>query len=291
MALDMAATATGVEESRNRTGRAGRPGPLVITAMVIIAVAVLLALFGTWLTPYSPTAQDPALSITAPSGSHLLGTDNLGRDVLSRLIAGAGTSLLAPLLVVIGTDLIGVSLGLIAGYYGRAVDMCVSRVADLVYSLPGLLIAVVIVGISGGNYWLAIAVLIILLFPGSFRVIRATSLVQSRLPYVEAARALGLPRRRIILRHVLPNVAPNVIASVMLDFVGALLIFSALAFLGLGVNPDGVSWGSMIAEGQGVIFQNPLLALAPALLIVATATSVTIVGDWAYDRMLAAREL
>jgi peptide/nickel transport system permease protein len=291
MALDMAATATGVELSRNRTRRAGRPGPLVITAMLIIAVAVLLALLGTWLTPYSPTAQDPALSITGPSGSHFLGTDNLGRDVLSRLIAGAGTSLLAPLLVVIGTDLIGVSLGLIAGYYGRAVDMCVSRVADLVYSLPGLLIAVVVVGISGGNYWLAIVVLIILLFPGSFRVIRATSLVQARLPYVEAARALGLPRRRIILRHVLPNVAPNVIASVMLDFVGALLIFSALAFLGLGVNPDGVSWGSMIAEGQGVIFQNPLLALAPALLIVATATSVTILGDWAYDRMLAAREL
>jgi ABC-type dipeptide/oligopeptide/nickel transport system permease subunit len=291
MALDTAAIAPGAAETRNRGRRVGRPGPLVITAMAILAVAVLLALFGTWLAPQNPAAQNPALSITAPSGSHLLGTDDLGRDVLSRAIAGAGPSLLAPLLVMIGTDLIGISLGLIAGYFGRAVDMCVSRVADLVYSLPGLLIAVVIVGVSGGNYWLTIGVLIILLFPGSFRVIRATSLVQARLPYVEAARALGLPRRRIILRHVLPNVLPNVIASVLLDFVSALLIFSALAFLGLGVNPDGVDWGSMIAEGQGVIFQNPLLALAPALLIVLTATSVTVLGDWAYDRMLAAREL
>jgi peptide/nickel transport system permease protein/glutathione transport system permease protein len=284
----MAVTTVGIALRVRQLPRFRAPA-LPLVCVGILAIVLAFAVAGPWIAPQDPYAQDLSLGVQGPSAQHWLGTDQLGRDVLSRVIVGTLPSIFGPVLVVIGTGLIGIPLGLLAGYRGGALDHTVSRVADLVYAMPGLLLAIVVVGVTGGNYIVTVVVLVVLFFPGNFRMVRSASLVQARLPYVDAARTMGVSTPLILIRHLLPNVLPTVVASVLLDFAAALMAFSALAFLGLGVQPGGVDWGTMIAAGQGLIYLNPMLSLAPSFLIILTATSVTIVGDWLYDRMSTVR--
>jgi ABC-type dipeptide/oligopeptide/nickel transport system permease subunit len=205
--------------------------------------------------------------------------------VLSQLIVGARLAVIGPLCVAAGCLLIGCSLGIMAAYFGGAVDSVIGRFADLVYALPALLIAIVILGTVGGGYWLTVAVLTLLSVPYEIRLCRSAAMVQVRQPYIDAARTLGLSSQNIMRRHVLPNILPTVVATCLLDFVGALIGFTALQFLGFGVQPGSADWGTMISSGQGLITLNPWLCIAPALLLIATAASVTLIGDWAYDRI------
>ncbi|TWP33692.1 ABC transporter permease [Leekyejoonella antrihumi] len=258
------------------------PVVAVICGLVLLAVLVCVVAGG-WLAPQDPSAQNPLLSAMAPGHGHLLGTDELGRDVLSRLLSGARSSVVGPLVVAAGCLLIGATLGMAGAYFGGVVDTAVNRLADMVYALPALLIAIVVLGVVGGGYWITVAVLLLLSLPYEIRLCRSAAMVEVRLPYVDAARTIGISAWRIIFRHVLPNILPTVVATFLLDFVGALVGFAALSYLGLGVPPSSPSWGTTLAEGQSLITQNPWLSIAPAVLIIVTASSATLLGDWGHE--------
>lgn len=260
-----------------------RPPLLVIPAVVAVAVIALLVVTGDRLAPYAPEDQDLLLGVAGPGGGHWLGTDALGRDVLSQVIAGTRNAVVGPLCVALGAVLLGVPLGVLAGYRGGLLDVAANRFADLVYALPAMLLVIVVAGMLGGGYWLAVAVLTLLTLPAEIRLCRATTLVQARLPYVEAARTLGLPASSVMFRHILPNILPTVVATFLLDFVGALVGLSGLSYLGLGAAPGTPDWGQLLQQGQSLLPVNPYMSLAPALAITATATAVTLLGDWTHD--------
>jgi len=263
---------------------------LTVTSLIVIAIVTAWVVLGRWITPHDPSAQDLGLGLVGPQGGHWLGTDQLGRDVFSRLIAGSRLAMLGPTCVAVGTLLIGASLGMVSGYYGGRIDSLISRGADLIFALPALLVAVVVIGSVGGGYWLTVALFVFLSLPAEIRLCRSATMVQVRLAYVDAARTLGLSAPTTILRHVLPNIVPTVIATFLLDFVGSLVGFSSLAFLGLGVEAGSADWGTMLADGQGLIYDNPWMSIAPAVMLVATAAAVTIIGDALYDRFTSERE-
>jgi peptide/nickel transport system permease protein len=175
--------------------------------------------------------------------------------------------------------------GTIAGFYGGKIDAWTMRCVDLMWSVPGLLVAIVVVGVIGGGYWNAVIVLIILTAPWDIRLIRGATLEQRPRPYVEAVRALGLPNRKVMFRHILPNVSPVIVANSFLNFAHALVSLAALSFLGLGVPPGTADWGRMLAENRALLFQYPVNALAPGVAIVLVATVMNLLGDFAYERM------
>ncbi|MER5220559.1 ABC transporter permease [Streptomyces flaveus] len=278
--------APGTADARDPSKRF-RPPALVVLAASGLAVVALLVVAGGWLTPYDPGHQDLMRSAAGPGDGHWLGTDTLGRDVLSQVLAGTRTAVVGPLCVALGVLLLGVPLGMAAGYRGGFLDAVTNRFADLIYVFPAILLVIVVVGVIGDGYWFAVAVLTLLFLPAQIRLCRNTTVVQARLPYVEAARTLGLPAPRIMFRHVLPNILPTVVATFLLDFVGALISLSGLSYLGLGVPPGTPDWGELLRQGQSLLTVNPYMSLAPGLMIIITATSVTLLGDWMYDRYTA----
>ena len=256
-------------------------------AMAFVAMAIVCAAFGRQIAPYPPNEQDLLLGDSPPSAEHWAGTDLLGRDVLSRTIVGARTALVGPAVVAAGAFAIATILGLWAGYVGGATDSLVMRWVDFMFALPGPLIAIVIVGVVGGGFWTAVAVLVVLFTAPDTRIVRSGVLEQRPLPYIEAARTLGIPRRRIMFRHIFPNILPLIAAYVVLDFAFALVSLAALSFLGLGVPPGTPDWGRMLFENRTILLTNPMAALLPATAIVVTAACINIIGDWTYERMSA----
>lgn len=263
--------------------RRARIGIVAGMALVVIGAVVLMALLGSLIAPHDPAAQDPALGVTGPGGGHPLGTDDLGRDVLSRLIVGARTALVGPAIAALLATTVGTALGLLAGYRGGLVDGSIMRGVDLLYALPALLVAIIVVGVLGSGYALAVLVIAVVTCPNDVRLVRSAVLAQRELPYVEAARTLGLRPWRVMVVHLLPNVLPTVVASLLLNFVVALVGLSALSFLGLGVTAGTADWGLMLAENRRLVDVNPWSAVAPALLIVLLAAAVTIAGDRIFD--------
>ena len=254
-------------------------------AMAFVAMAIVCAAFGRQIAPYPPNEQDLLLGDSPPSAEHWAGTDLLGRDVLSRTIVGARTALVGPAVVAAGAFAIATILGLWGGYVGGATDSLVMRWVDFMFALPGPLIAIVIVGVVGGGFWTAVAVLVVLFTAPDTRIVRSAVLEQRPLPYIEAARTLGIPRRRIMFRHIFPNILPLIAAYVVLDFAFALVSLAALSFLGLGVPPGTPDWGRMLFENRTILLTNPMAALLPAAAIVVTAACINIIGDWTYERM------
>lgn len=271
-------------------GAAGRPGRTPVTvwiAMVFVAVAIVCAAFGPQIAPYPANEQQLLVGDTSPGAEHWAGTDLLGRDVLSRTIVGAHTALVGPAIVAAGAFAIATILGLLAGYIGGLTDSAVMRWVDFMFALPGPLIAIVIVGVVGGGFWTAVVVLVVLFTAPDTRIVRSAVLEQRPLPYIEAARVLGISRRRIMFLHVFPNILPLIAAYVVLDFAFALVSLAALSFLGLGVSPGTADWGRMLFENRTILLTNPMAALLPAAAIVITAGSINILGDWTYERMSA----
>lgn len=258
---------------------------LIGFAFAFVSIVAVLAVFGPWIAPKDPNAQDLFVGLSGPSSDYWLGTDGIGRDILSRVIEGARTAVVGPLLIALGAMLIGNTLGLLAGYRGGLADASIMRLVDLMYALPGLLVAIVVVGVLGGGYFLAVALLIVLYSPYDTRLVRGGTLEQRPLPYVEAARTLGLPGRRIMVRHIWPNLLPLVVANTFLTFSFALVSLSALSFLGLGVGPATPDWGRMLADSRTLLFNNPLAALAPGAMLALTAVSMNLIGDWFYESL------
>ncbi len=265
--------------------RRGRFSLVVALALFAIAAVVVAAIFGPLLAPDDPNAQDLLVGLSSPGDAHLFGTDDLGRDIFSRTIVGARTAVLGPLLVALGSMLIGNVLGLLAGYRGGWLDSTISRGVDLVYAMPALLVAIVVVGVLGGGYYRAVALLVVLYAPIDTRIVRGATLEQRALPYVEAARTLGLSSRRIMFRHIWPNVLPLALANAFLTFAFSLVSLSALSFLGLGAGPATADWGRMLSDSRTLLFDNPASAFAPGIALVVTAASVNVVGDWVYERL------
>ncbi len=258
---------------------------LIGLSVLIVLLVVACAVFGSLLAPDPANAQNLLSGVHPPSAHHLLGTDDFGRDIFSRLIVGARAAVIGPALIAIGALVIGNTLGLIAGYVGGRVDYFIMRLADLVWALPGLLIAIVVVGVIGGGYYVAVVVLIVLTFPVDARIVRGATLQQRNMPYVEAAATLGLSAWRLMIRHIWPNLLPLVMANTFLNFAFSLVSLSGLSFLGLGVPLNTPDWGGMLAQNLPLIQSNALACLAPAIALVLTATSMNLIGDWIYERL------
>jgi peptide/nickel transport system permease protein len=268
-----------------RARRRRRIGVLPVVCLIVLALVIVAAVLGSLITPFDPSAPNLLLSTSNPSGSHWFGTDTLGRDIFSRILYGTRTALIGPALVAVGAMAIGNIFGTISGYYGGAVDSWTMRVVDVLWSVPGLLVAIVVVGVIGGGYWNAVGVLIVLTAPWDVRLIRGATLEQRGRPYVEAVRALGLPARRVMFRHIWPNVLPVTVANTFLAFAQALVSLAALSFLGLGVPPGTADWGVMLSENRSLLYQDPVAALAPGIAIVIVATAMNLLGDWAQERL------
>lgn len=279
MAPDGSAPASAVAPQRRRVSW------LIVLSCVVLALVIAMALLGHLIVPQDPNAQHVESGLATPSAHHWFGTDSLGRDVFSRVIVGTRSAVVGPLVVALGSMVVGNVLGLLAGYHGRWADAAIMRWVDLMWALPGLLVIIVVAGTLGGSYWLAVGLLLILTIPFDTRVVRGAALEQASRPHVEAAKTLGLPSRRIMLFHIWPNVAPIAVANTFLVFAGALVTLAGLSFLGLAARPGTPDWGLMVAEGQRLLFANPVGVLAPCLAIVLTATAMNLVGDWLYERL------
>lgn len=248
-------------------------------AATFITIVVAMVVIGPALSPHDPGEQDLLAVGQTPSASHWLGTDALGRDVFSRVVSGAGTAIVGPLVIAIGAMLISVVIGITSGYFGGRVDAVIMRCIDFLMALPGMLVAIVVVGILAGGYWSAVATLTFLYVSHDVRIVRGVTLEQRGLAYVSAARVLGIPRRTIMFGHIFRNIRPFLFSYITLDFSYALVALAGLAYLGLGAPPGTPEWGRMLAENQSLIFTNSAAMLVPALLIGALAVSVTLVGD------------
>lgn len=278
-------SAVAVPLARPRVVRRLRSLPgAVQAAWVVIAVLAVMVLAGPWLAPHA-LAQDVLLG-TVPAGSpgHPLGTDALGRDVLALTVAGTRSALVGPLVIALGSMSLGLLLGAPAGYRGGLLDSLVGRWCDLVLALPPILLAIVVAGVIGGGYWVSVAVLVVLFSPSDNRMIRSAVLATRHRPYLEATRVLGLSTPKVLVRHVLPNIAPIALTNVFLDVAFALVAMSSLSYLGVGVAPGAADWGRQLSDGRDLLFSNPAASVVPGVMIIVAAVAANVVGDWLADR-------
>ncbi|MEZ3161713.1 ABC transporter permease [Microbacterium sp. BWT-B31] len=267
-------------------GPSGRRTPLTaVLALAFLAVVAVAVVAGPLVVP--DAMRQDILSGLLPAGSpgHPLGTDELGRDILAMTVAGAASALVGPVCVAIGSMVLGVVLGTLAGYQRGWLDVVISRWTDLLLALPVLLAAIVVSGVFGGGYWVIVVLLILLFSPSDIRIVRAGVLEQSARPYIEAARMLSLSRWRVMFRHILPNVSTLVITNMMLNVAFAIVAFSSLSFLGVGVAAGTADWGRQLTDNRAIMFDNPAAVVVPALLIILVASSVNYLGDWAGQRL------
>jgi peptide/nickel transport system permease protein len=252
----------------------------------ILAVVLACVLFPEALAP-NALAQDVAHGgLPALSPNHPLGTDALGRDVLKLLIAGSRSALVGPLAIASGSMAIGLLLGGIAGWYGGAADWIISRYADLTLSMPSLLLAIVAAGIIGGGYWVSVLIMVLLYSPFDIRLVRSAVMQQKGMAYIESARLLGLGARRILVRHIFPNVTLVIFVNFFLNIAYGLVSMSSLSYLGLGVSPGAADWGRQISDGRALLFDNPACALSAGAAIIITAVAVNMVGRHMMERSL-----
>lgn len=279
-------TATRAAAARRRRTR---PPVGILASIAFLALIVLVSLLGARITPHDPSAQRLLLGDVGPNATHWAGTDTLGRDIFSRVMIGSRTALVGASAVALGAAALAVSLGLLSGYLGGRIDSVIMRMADTMLALPGLLIAIVVVGVVGGGYTTAVLVLAALFVAPNTRIVRSAVLEQRGLVYVEAARVMGVGRLKIMYRHILPNIGPIVMAHVVLDFAFALVSLAGLSFLGLGVPPGAADWGRMMFENRNIMFTNPAAVALPAALLILTATTINMVGDYLYQVLSADR--
>ncbi len=244
-----------------------------------LALVLLIALAAPWIAPYSPTAQDVANMLADASGAHWLGTDDLGRDVLSRLIHGAPASLYASLLAVGIAVVLGVPVGLIAGFLGGWVDDGISRAIDTLLSFPAIVLAIAVTGALGIGLTNGMIAVGIVFAPQLARLVRARTLVVKHELYVDAAKCFGASTTRLLWKHVLPNTLQPVLVQVTLLLAAALLAEASLSFLGLGIQPPYPSWGGMLARAYQNMELAPAQMLAPGFAILLTALAFNSLGE------------
>jgi peptide/nickel transport system permease protein len=253
--------------------------------LFIVAAAALAAIVGPALAPFDPSSQELALRLAAPSASHPFGLDELGRDVLARVLAGARISFLVGLTVVTVSSVVGTLVGAVAGYFGGALDDVISRGVDTLLAFPGLLLAIALVAVLGPSLGNVLFALTIIGWVSYARLVRGQVLKAREFEYVQAARALGAGTPRILWRHVVPTAVPAVVVQATLGMAGAIIGEAALSFLGLGVQPPTPSWGTMLNGGRAHILDAPHLTLFPGLAIACLVLGFNFLGDGLRDRL------
>lgn len=268
-----------------RAWRRFRHHPPALIGLGIILTFVVLAALAPVISPYDPNAQNLADSIQGPSGEHWLGTDQLGRDIATRLMYGARISLLIGVLAVGIGLVIGVPLGMIAGYYGGWADLAISRFADMMFAFTSILLALTLVAVLGVSLQNVIIAVGISVIPVIIRLVRSSVLSLREEPYVEAARALGASNLRIITRHVFRNSLTPVLVHGTLSIGVSILLAAGLGFLGLGVQSPTAEWGTMLGEGRQFIFSAPHLTTFPGIAIFLAILAFNLLGDGLRDAL------
>lgn len=255
---------------------------IVLAAAITLVVVVLVSVFAGPLSGLDPNETAVSQRLSQPSATHLLGTDELGRDLFARIAFGGRYSLTIALLTAVGSIVAGTLIGLIAGFF-RRLDAPVSRVVDAMMSFPDILLAIALVGILGPSMLNVVFALVLVYTPRVARVVRASTLVVRELLFVEAARAVGVSTFRILWRHILPNLMSPILVQASFIFAYAILAEAALSFLGVGVPPEIPTWGTMVAGSQQYAHQALWIVLFPGLAIILTALSLQLLGDGIRD--------
>jgi peptide/nickel transport system permease protein len=283
-------TVRSTTRSARAVGLLRATGPAGIASAIVIAIATFVALFGPLLAPYPPNLPDLSLAWVGPTGGHLLGFDFQGRDVLSRLLAGAQTAILGPLAVVIVSMTAGTLIAVTAAWRRGVTDSVISSGLDILFAFPGILFAVLAAAVFGAGLAAASIALSIAYMPYVARVLRGAALKERSQPYVAALEVQGASAPSICLRHLVPNIAPLIVAQATILFGYAMVDLAAISFLGLGVQPPNPNWGVMISENQfGILQGYPLPALAAGVCIVAVVIAVNVLGERLFDQAQAAR--
>ena len=280
-----AAVAASEENPWARAWRRLRRRKGAMLGLAIVALFVVIAVFAPLIAPYDPIATSWSAVRKAPSWAHWLGTDEVGRDILSRIIFGARASLSAGVVSVGIAVGIGVPLGLLAGYAGGWIDALLSRVVDAMLAVPFLILAIALAAFLGPSLSNAMIAIGVTATPIIVRLTRGQTLAARVEDYVEAARAVGNPRWRIALRHILPNIVPPLLVQASLAVAGAIIAEAALSFLGLGQQPPSPSWGSMLNSSQRFIAQAPWMAFWPGFAIFLAVLSFNLLGDGLRDAL------
>ncbi len=260
--------------------RNARRNPLAAVGAVLVVVFVIFALFAPLIAPQDPASISLPTRLASVSSTHWLGTDELGRDILSRVIYGARISMLVGISVVLTSLVIGLIIGSIAGYYGGAIDRFVNVILmNAFLSFPGILLAIAFVAFRGPGIFNLVLALSLGGWVGYARLVRGQVLAAREREFVEAARALGASDLRIIVRHILPNIIQPVIVQAAIGMAGAVLAEATMSFLGLGVPPPTASWGTMLNDGRAHLFESPHLVFFPALAVMLAVLSFNFIGD------------
>jgi peptide/nickel transport system permease protein len=265
---------------RRRLAGNARHNPLAAAGVVLVIVFVIFALFAPWIAPQDPASIHLPERLDPPSQAHWLGTDELGRDILSRVIYGARISMFVGGCVVLASLGVGLIIGSIAGYYGGVIDRFVNVILmNAFLSFPGILIAIAFVAFRGPGILNLVIALSIGGWVGYARLVRGQVLAAREREFVEAARALGASDLRIIVRHILPNIIQPVVVQAAIGMAGSILAEATMSFLGLGVPPPTASWGTMLNDGRAHLFDAPHLVLFPALAVMLAVLSFNFIGD------------
>jgi len=259
--------------------------PSTLCAFLVIALFCAIAIFAPMIAPYDPLKQSYFAISAYPSEQYWLGTDQFGRDVLSRLIYGSRNSLIFGLLAPALAALIGTTLGIMAGYFGGIIDRIVTRLIDLLMAFPELLLAIIISAALGGGFWNVLGVLTIAFVPGFARVSRASTLSVKQEPYIESAIAIGVRTPVILLRHVLPNISAPIVLLLTLWIASAIRLEAALSFLGIGTQPPQPSWGNIIRDGLSNVFGSPWPIIGAGFAITAVVLAFNLIGDSVRDAL------
>lgn len=256
---------------------------LAAVSLIVILAFCFCAVFAPCVAPHDPTLQDYDNVRAVPSSEHILGTDELGRDVLSRIIYGARISLVIGLVPTSISMIIGTVLGMIAGFFGKKVDFIIMRLADIMLAFPSLLLAMVVMYTLGASLINIFIALSVVSWAGTARVVRSQTLSLKEKEFVEAAESIGVKKSVIMFRHILPNCLPSLIVLFTMNIPGSILSESSLSFLGIGAQPPLTSWGLMVVNGKQWLFSEPWIAIAPGVAILMIVLAFNFLGDGLRD--------
>lgn len=258
---------------------------LVTISGVFIIFVFFVAIFADLIAPYNPTEQNLMRVLEGPSAAHWLGTDSLGRDVLSRIIYGARISMLVGIISVTLAAILGILLGMISGYLGGIIDAIISRIIDALITFPPIMLALGLGVAFGSGVWTVIGALVLGLTPTFARVMRGQVLSIKESDYIKASEVMGAKKLRIMIKHILPNCISPMIVLITLNLGVTILAEAALSFLGVGITPPTPAWGAMVSEGQRYLINNPILSFAPGMCVLLIVLAFNIVGDGLRDAL------
>ncbi len=258
---------------------------VVVFGLVVLLLLFFVAIFAAWLAPYDPYKVGDAKSLLNPTWEHPLGTDQLGRDTLSRLIYGSRTALMVGFISVTIASIFGVTFGVIAGFVGGVVNAVIMRAMDALLCFPMILLALVVASVLGGGIDNVIIALSIATIPGYARVTCGVTLSLRENDYILAQQAMGSSSLRAMLKHILPNAFPPLIVLMTMQLGGLILAEAGLSFLGIGIEPPGAAWGAMVNDGRDYLVRNPVLSFAPGLAIMLVVFAFNMVGDGLRDAL------